>query len=179
LEQNKKIVNGGDILIKCLLQEDIKYMFGIPGGQFLNMYDAIYRWGREKGIKTVLFRHEQAAAHAADAYARLTNKPGVCFGTVGPGAMHLVPGVGTAWSDNIPLIVIVPQVNSRYADSFTLQGNLDQITMFKPITKYQKSVRKIEEIPDAVQKTFREAVGNRPGPALLQLYEDSFLSEVE
>ena len=179
MEQNKKIVNGGDVLIKCLLQEDIKYMFGIPGGQFLNMYDAIYRWGREKGIETILFRHEQAAAHAADAYARVTNKPGVCFGTVGLEALHLVPGVGTAWSDNIPLVVIVPQVNSKYVDSFTLQGNLDQITMFKPITKFQKTVRKLQEIPDAVQKTFREAVGSRPGPVLLEIYEDAFLSEVE
>jgi acetolactate synthase-1/2/3 large subunit len=179
LEQEEEVINGGDVLIKCFLQEGIKYMFGIPGGQLLNMYDAIYRWGREKGIETVLFRHEQAAAHAADAYARVTNKPGVCFGTVGPGALHLVPGVGTAWSDNIPLIVVVPQVNSKYADSFTLQGNLDQIALFKPITKYQKSVRDIEEIPLAVQKAFREATGNRPGPVLLEIYEDAFLSKIE
>ncbi len=179
MEQNKEMMNGGDVLIKCLLQEGIEYMFGIPGGQLLNVYDAVCRWGQEQGIKTVLFRHEQAAAHAADAYARVTNKPGICMGTVGPGALHLAPGVGTAWSDNIPLIVIVPQVNSTYADSFTLQGNLDQITMFKPITKYQKSVLKLEEIPYAVQKTFREATGNRPGPALLEIYEDAFLSKVE
>ncbi|TFG15127.1 MAG: thiamine pyrophosphate-binding protein [Promethearchaeota archaeon] len=175
----KKMINGGDVLIKCLLQEDIKYMFGIPGGQFLNMYDAVYRWGREKGINTILFRHEQAAAHAADAYTRVTNKPGICFGTVGPGALHLVPGVGTAWSDNIPVIAIVPQVNSKYADSFTLQGNLDQITMFKPITKYQKTVRKIEEIPDAVHKIFREATGGRPQPVLLEIFEDAFLEQIE
>ncbi|MFX0071587.1 MAG: thiamine pyrophosphate-binding protein [Candidatus Hermodarchaeota archaeon] len=179
MEKEEKTINGGDVLIKCLLQENIKYLFGIPGGQLLNMYDAIYRWGREKGIETVLFRHEQAAAHAADAYSRVTNKPGVCFGTVGPGALHLVPGVGSAWGDNIPLIVIVPQVNSKYEDSFTLQGNLDQLTMYKPITKYQKTVRKIEEIPDAVEKVFREATGNRPGPVLLEIFEDAFLSQVE
>ena len=179
MEQDKEMINGGDVLIKCLLQEGIEYIFGIPGGQLLNVYDAVYRWGREQGIETVLFRHEQAAAHAADAYARVTNKPGVCVGTVGPGALHLVPGVGTAWSDNIPLVVVVPQVNSTYADSFTLQGNLDQIAMFKPITKYQKSIRKIEDIPNAVQKTFREATGNRPGPVLLEIYEDAFLSKVE
>jgi acetolactate synthase-1/2/3 large subunit len=161
------------------LQEGVKYMFGIPGGQFLNMYDAVYRWGREKGINTILFRHEQAAAHAADAYARVTNKPGICFGTVGPGALHLVPGIGTAWSDNIPVIAIVPQVNSKYEDSFTLQGNLDQVTMFKPITKYQKTVRKIEEIPDAVRKIFREVVGGRPQPVLLEIFEDAFLAEIE
>jgi acetolactate synthase-1/2/3 large subunit len=179
LEEKKKVINGGDLLIKCLLQEDIKYMFGIPGGQFLNMYDAVFRWGREQGINTILFRHEQAAAHAADAYARITNKPAICFGTVGPGALHLVPGIGTAWSDNIPVIGIVPQVNSKYADSFTLQGNLDQVTIFKPITKYQKTVRKIEDIPDAVHKIFREATGNRPQPVLLEIFEDAFLEQIE
>ena len=179
MEEKKNVINGGDVLIKSLLEEDIKYLFGIIGGQFLTMFDAVYKWGREKGINTVMFRHEQAAAHAADAWARVTNKPGICFGTVGPGATQLVPGVGAAWSDNIPMIVIVPQVNSKFADSFTLQGNLDQVTMFKPITKYQKSIRTIEEVPDAVQKVFREATSGRPRPVLLEIYEDAFLSEKE
>ena len=175
----KKVINGGDVLVKCLLKEDVKYLFGITGGQLLKMFDAVYRWGREQGIQTIMFRHEQAAAHAADAYARVTNKPGVCFGTVGPGATHLVPGIGAAWSDNIPVIAIVPQVLSRYEDSFFLQGNLDQITMFKPITKYQKTIRTIEEIPDSVQKCFREATGGRPRPVLLEIFEDAFLEQIE
>jgi len=179
LEEKKNVINGGDVLVKSLLEEDIKYLFGIIGGQFLTMFDAVYKWGREKGINTVMFRHEQAAANAADAWARVTNKPGICFGTVGPGATQLVPGVGAAWSDNIPMIVIVPQVNSKFADSFTLQGNLDQVTMFKPITKYQKSIRTIEEVPDAVQKVFREATSGRPRPVLLEIYEDAFLSQKE
>lgn len=179
MEEEKKMINGGDVLIKCLLKENVKYMFGIPGGQFLNMYDAIYKWGKEQGIRTLLFRHEAAAAHAADAWARVTNKPGICFGTVGPGALNLMSGVGAAWADNIPVITIVPQVNSEIQDSFTLQGNLDQMTMFKPITKYQKSIRKIEEIPDAVHKVFREAMGGRPQPALLEIFEDAFLEEIE
>jgi acetolactate synthase-1/2/3 large subunit len=118
--EQKKTINGGDVLIKCLLQENVKYMFGIPGGQLLSMYDAVYRFGREKGLDTVMFRHEQAAAHAADAWARLTNTPGVCFGTVGPGATHLVPGVAAAWADNIPVITIVPQVDIALEDSFFL-----------------------------------------------------------
>lgn len=179
MSEEKKTINGGDVLVKALLKEGVEYMFGIPGGQFLNMYDAIYKWGKEEGIQTILFRHEQAAAHAADAYARVTNKPGVCFGTVGPGALHLVPGVGTAWSDNIPVIAIVPQVNSEFDDSFTLQGNLDQLTMFKPITKYQRSIRDLNKIPDAVEKCFRHAVGGRPQPVLLEIYEDAFLEEIE
>ncbi|KKN45602.1 hypothetical protein LCGC14_0681400 [marine sediment metagenome] len=178
MAEEKKKINGGDVLIKCLLQENVKYLFGIPGGQFLNMYDAIYKWGKEEGIETVLFRHEVAAAHAADAWSRLTNTPGICFGTVGPGAMNLISGVGTAWADNIPLIAIIPQVNSEFQDSFTLQGNLDQVTMFKPITKIQKTVRKIEEIPNAVHKVFREATSGRPRPALLEIYENAFLEEI-
>ncbi|TFG03002.1 MAG: thiamine pyrophosphate-binding protein [Promethearchaeota archaeon] len=175
--EEKPKINGGDVLVKCLLEEGIKYMFGIIGGQFLNMFDAIYQWGRDRGIDTVMFRHEQGAAHAADAWARVSNKPGVCFGTVGPGATDLVPGIGAAWSDNIPVIAIVPQVNSKYDDTFTLQGNLDQITLFKPITKYQRSIRDLAKIPDAVHKVFRAATGGRPGPALLEIYEDAFLEE--
>ncbi|MFX0040978.1 MAG: thiamine pyrophosphate-binding protein [Promethearchaeota archaeon] len=178
MAEEKKVINGGDVLIKCLLKENVKYLFGVPGGQFLNMYDAIYKWGREQGIDTILFRHEASAGHAADAWARLTNTPGICFGTAGPGAINLISGVGAAWADNIPVIAIVPQVNSKFQDSFTLQGNLDQITMYKPITKYQKSVRNLYEIPDAVHKAFREALGGRPQPALLEIFEDAFLEEI-
>jgi len=177
--KENQFINGGDVLIKCLLEENVKYMFGIPGGQFLKMYDAIYRWGQEQGINTVLFRHEQAAAHAADAYARVTNKLGVCFGTVGPGALHLMPGVGSAWADNIPIIAIVPQVNSKFDDRFMLQGNLDQISMFKPITKYQRTIRNIEEIPDVVRKAFREAISGRSRPVLIEIYVDAFQEKIK
>ncbi|MFX1502641.1 MAG: thiamine pyrophosphate-binding protein [Promethearchaeota archaeon] len=179
MAEEEKMINGGDVLIKCLLQENVKYLFGLPGGQFMNMYDAIYRWGREKGINTVLFRHESAASHAADAWSRVTNTPGVCFGTVGPGAANLFPGVGPAWADNIPIIAIVPQVNTKYEGTFTLQGGVDHITMYKPFTKYQKSIRDIEKIPDAVHKVFRESMGGRPRPVLLEIYEDAFAAEIE
>ncbi|MBD3254953.1 MAG: thiamine pyrophosphate-binding protein [Candidatus Lokiarchaeota archaeon] len=179
MNEKRHLINGGDILVRCLLEEQVQYLFGLPGGQLLNMYDAVYRWGKEHGIETVLFRHEQAAAHAADAYARVTNKIGVCFGTVGPGALHLMPGVGAAWADNIPIIAIVPQVNYKYIDRFMLQGNLDQLTMFKPITKYQKSVREAESIPDAVQKAFREISTGRSTPALIEIYVNALEQEIE
>ena len=175
----KKKINGGELLLRCLHEESVTRLFGITGGQLITIYDAVHRWGREKGMDTVMVRHEQAAAHAADAWARVSNTPGVCMGTVGPGATHLVPGIGAAWSDNIPVIAIVPQVRSRDYDKFSLQGGLDQVTMFKPITKYQISVRKIEEIPDAVRKCFREATGGRPGPVLLEIYEDALIAEIE
>ncbi|MHA1913606.1 MAG: thiamine pyrophosphate-binding protein [Promethearchaeota archaeon] len=178
MSEGKKI-NGGDVLVKCLLEENVKYIFGIVGGQLLDIYDAIYRWGREKGIDTVMFRHEQAAAHAADAYARVSNTPGVCMGTVGPGVTHLLPGVAAAWSDNIPVITVAAQIHSKDADRFMYQSGLDQVTMFKPITKYQKSVRKAQEIPDAVRKAFREATGGRPRPVLLELWHDALLEKVD
>ncbi|MHA2037501.1 MAG: thiamine pyrophosphate-binding protein [Promethearchaeota archaeon] len=179
MEEQKKVIRGGDVVVKCLLEESVSKIFGIIGGQLLTIYDAVYSWGREKGIDTVMFRHEQAAAHAADAWARVTNTPGVCMGTVGPGATHLVPGVGAAWGDNIPMIAIVAQVRTQQADKFALQGGIDQITMFKPITKYQKSVRKVENIPDAVHKAFREATGGRPSPVLLEFYEDALIQKIE
>ncbi|MHA1785730.1 MAG: thiamine pyrophosphate-binding protein [Candidatus Helarchaeota archaeon] len=178
-EEKKKEITGGDLLIKALLCENVKYLFGIPGGQFLTMYDAIYNWGREHGIDTILFRHEQAAAHAADAWGRVTGTPGVCFGTVGPGATHLVPGIGAAWSDNIPVVAIVPQTNREYTDMNILQGDLDQITMFKPITKCQSHVVSIEQIPRAIQKVFREAITGRPRPVLLELAEEALIGKIE
>ncbi len=179
MSEEKKKITGGDLLIKTLICENVRYMFGIPGGQFLTMYDAVYTWGREHGIDTILLRHEQAAAHAADAWARVTGTPGVCFGTVGPGATHLVPGVGAAWSDNIPLVAIVPQTSRQYTDMGILQGDLDQMTMFKPITKAQRHVVSTDQIPRAVQKAFREAITGRPQPVLLEFSEESLTHVIE
>ncbi|MFW9824556.1 MAG: thiamine pyrophosphate-binding protein [Candidatus Thorarchaeota archaeon] len=179
MEEQDNMIKGGDILVKCLLEESVSKIFGITGGQLLTIYDAVYRWGREKGIDTVMFRHEQAAAHAADAWARVTNKPGVCMGTVGPGVTHMVPGVAAAWGDNIPVIAIAAQIRSSEADKFALQGGLDQVTMYKPITKYQKSVLKTEDIPNAVRQAFREATSGRPRPVLLEFYEDALIGEIE
>ena len=128
--------SGAEIVWEMFQREDVDVTFGIPGGAIMHMYHPRQNYG----VHHVLMRHEQCAAHAADAWARLTNTPGVCFGTVGPGAMHLVPGVGAAWADNIPVIAIVPQVDIALEDTFTLQGGLDQVALFKPITKYQKSI---------------------------------------
>ncbi|MHA1379128.1 MAG: thiamine pyrophosphate-binding protein [Candidatus Helarchaeota archaeon] len=176
-EEKEEKINGGDLLIKSLLSENIRYIFGIPGGQLLTMYDAIYRFGREEGLDSIMFRHEASAAHACDAWARITGNPSVCFGTVGPGALNLIAGVGCAWSDNIPMIVLVPQCNKAVRDKFTLQGGLDQITMYKPVTKYQKHVDDIEEIPDAVQKAFRTTTAGRPQPVLLEIQEDALFAK--
>jgi len=176
---NENVKTGGDLFIESLLLENVRYLFGIPGGQMLPIYDAVYRWGREQGIDTINFRHEQAAAHAADAWARLTGSPGICFGTVGPGTTHLVPGVACAQADNIPLIVIAPTVAENLVDNFGLQSGLDQMNLMKPITKYQKHVQKTKDIPNAVQKAFRHATSGRPAPVFLEITKEAFYGTVD
>ncbi len=171
-EEKKQQMTGGDLLVKALVNENVRFIFGIPGGQLLPIYDAIYRWGREQGIDTIMMRHEQAAAHAADAWARVTGTIGVCMGTVGPGALNLVPGVGAAYADSIPLLVITPQVISRQVDIGALQGDLDQLALFHPIVKFQKQITKTERIPEYVQKAFREALLGRPRPVHLDIPAD-------
>ncbi len=171
-EKKKKAKTGGDLLVEALVNENVRFIFGIPGGQLLPIYDAVYRWGREQGIDTIMMRHEQAAAHAADAWARVTGSIGVCMGTVGPGATHLVPGVAAAYSDSIPMLIITPQVISRQIDIGAVQGDVDQLALFHPITKFQKQIRKTERIPEYVQKAFREAVLGRPRPVHLDIPAD-------
>jgi len=171
-EPKEKAQTGGDLLVKALVNENVRFIFGIPGGQLLPIYDAIYRWGREQGIDTIMMRHEQAAAHAADAWARVTGNLGVCMGTVGPGATHMVPGIAAAYSDSIPLLVITPQIISRQFDIGALQGDVDQLALFRPIVKFQKQITKTERIPEYVQKAIREALLGRPRPVHLDIPAD-------
>lgn len=178
-EEKKKAMTGGDLLVQALVNENVRFIFGIPGGQLLPIYDAVYRWGREQGIDTIMMRHEQAAAHAADAWARVTGTIGVCMGTVGPGATHLVPGVAAAYSDSSPILVITPQVISRQIDIGAIQGDVDQLALFHPIVKFQKQIRKTERIPEYVQKAFREALLGRPRPVHLDIPADVLGRTVE
>lgn len=178
-EKKKNIMTGGDLLVQALINENVRFIFGVPGGQLLNIYDAIYRWGREQGIDTIMFRHEQGAAHAADAWARVTGEIGVCMGTVGPGATHMLPGIATAWADSIPVLVITPQVTVNQMDIGFLQGDLDQIGMYRPVVKYQKQILKTERIIDYVQKAFREAYSGRPRPVHLDIPFEVLASEVK
>jgi acetolactate synthase-1/2/3 large subunit len=168
-EEKKKPMTGGDLLVKALVAENVRFIFGVPGGQLLHIYDAIYQWGREEGIDTIMFRHEQAAAHAADAWSRVTGTIGVCMGTVGPGATHMLPAVAAAWSDSIPLLVITPQVTINQMDIGFLQGDLDQLGIYRPIVKYQKQILKTEKIVEGVQKAFRQALSGRPRPVHLDI----------
>ena len=169
---------GADLLVQCLIQEEVRYIFGIPGAQPTTITDAIARFGRQQGIDFIMTRHEQAAAHMADAYARLTRKPGVCLGTVGPGAVNLVPGVYEAYVNSIPVLVLTAQNQTwrSYPDHGSIQA-CNQMDLFKPITKWNALVSHWRRIPDLVQEAFRMALTGRPGPVHLDLPVDVLFEE--
>ena len=170
-------IMGADVLVKCLIQEDVRFVFGIPGGQLCPLLDAIRRFGEDEGLRFITTRHEQAAAHMADAYARVTGQPGVCVGTVGPGAADLVPGVYAAWADSIPMIVLTAQNQTwkSYPERGSMQS-LDQIDLFKPIAKWSARVMNWQRIPELVQSAFRAALSGRPRPVHLDLHVDAMMA---
>jgi len=174
-KQNVSPLDGGDLVVKSLLKEGITKIFGLVGGELLRIYDAIERYGREEGIDTVMVRHEQAAGHMADAWARATGELGVCLGTAGPGVTHLVPAVATAWADSIPLLVIGAQIARMFDDTGILQGGLDQMKLMEPITKLQISVEEPYEIPKAIQRAIKVAMSGRRGPVFLEFRETALV----
>nr|MDO8108720.1 thiamine pyrophosphate-binding protein [Candidatus Sigynarchaeota archaeon] len=171
--------HGGDALVQALHAEGIDYVFGIPGGEFLPFLEALDRWGLKNDMHYVNVRHEVGAAHMADAYARVTGKPAVCCGTVGPGFLNLIPGIVAAAWDNIPMVVIHPQQSPKFEDMHRFQGGLDQLSMLKQVVKYQKAVVDPNRIVGAVQKAFKELASGRPGPVQLEFREDALYSAVE
>lgn len=174
-------MTGGELIINCLKQEGVKFVFGIPGDQLYPILDAIYQ---EDSIDFITFRHEQSSANAADAWTRVTNEPSVCLGTVGPGAADLVPGVYTAFADSIPMIVITAQNQTwNIYPGHGMTQDLDQINLFKPITKWQAVVSPWRRIPSLVHWAFRAATSGKPGPVLLDvpsdvLFEKNDISEL-
>jgi acetolactate synthase-1/2/3 large subunit len=174
---SKQKLDGGDLVIQALLKEGVTKIFGLVGGELLRIYDAVERYGREQGIDTVMTRHEQAAGHMADAWARATGELGVCLGTAGPGVTHLVPAVAAAWADSIPLLVIGAQIARMYDDTGILQGGLDQMSLMKPITKKQISVEDPYEIPRAIQLAIKSAMTGRRRPVFLELRETALVRE--
>ncbi|MBC7260856.1 MAG: thiamine pyrophosphate-binding protein, partial [Chloroflexi bacterium] len=163
-------MSGAEALVRCLMAEGVRRVFGIPGDQCNPITDAIYRLGRDVDLKFITTRHEQAAAHMADAWARVTGQPGVCLGTVGPGVADLVPGVYTAWADSIPMIVLGAQNQTWrcYPEHGSMQA-LDQIALMTPITKWRALVNDVRRMPQLVQWAFRAATSGRPGPVYLDL----------
>jgi acetolactate synthase-1/2/3 large subunit len=173
-------LSGGEVLLKCLEQEKVRFVFGIVGGQLLTFIDAIQRLGEDAEIRYIGTRHEEAAANMADAYARLTGIPGVCMGTVGPGAANLVPGLYPAYADSIPVVAITAQNQTwkSYPDHGSTQG-LDQLTLFKGVTKWNAVVSHFQRIPEIIQRAFREATSGKPGPVHVDIPVDVLWAQGE
>jgi len=167
-------LKGADILLQSLKREGVDTIFGYPGGAVLPVYDALY----DSDIKHVLVRHEQGAAHAADAYARVTGKTGVCLATSGPGGTNLVTGIATAYMDSVPLVCFTGQVGSALIGKDAFQeADITGITL--PITKHNYVVERTEDVAGIVKEAFYIASTNRPGPVVVDLPKDIMEKEID
>ncbi|MCD6529602.1 biosynthetic-type acetolactate synthase large subunit [Candidatus Bathyarchaeota archaeon] len=167
-------MSGAEALVKALEKEEVKHIFGIPGGATLPIYDVLY----DSNIRHVLVRHEQAAAHAADGYARVSGRPGVCFATSGPGATNLVTGITNAYMDSVPIVAFTGQVPTSWIGKDAFQ-EADIVGITTPITKHNFQVQKASEIPKTVKTAFYIATSGRPGPVLVDLPKDVQLERAE
>ncbi|AAM01746.1 acetolactate synthase large subunit [Methanopyrus kandleri] len=170
-----ELPTGARVLVECLKEEGVEHIFGYPGGAVLPIYDEIYD---EVSIEHILVRHEQGAAHAADGYARVKGKPGVCMATSGPGATNLVTGIATAYMDSSPVIAITGQVPTTMIGKDAFQ-EVDAVGVFMPITKHNYQIGKPEEIPEVVKEAFKIAITGRPGPVHIDVPKDVQEAEVD
>ncbi len=161
-------LSGGDMLIRALQDEGVDYIFGYPGGAALHIYDAIFRQQR---VEHILVRHEQAATHMADGYARATGRPGVVLVTSGPGATNAITGIATAYMDSIPMVVISGQVPSDLIGTDAFQET-DMVGVSRPVVKHSFLVRSAADIPMVVKKAFYIATSGRPGPVVIDVPKD-------
>ncbi|HEX3026206.1 MAG TPA: biosynthetic-type acetolactate synthase large subunit [Clostridia bacterium] len=169
-------MTGAEILVNCLLEQGVDTVFGYPGGAVLNLYDALYQYsGQITHIRTC---HEQAAAHAADGYARSTGRTGVVIATSGPGATNLVTGIATAYMDSVPLVAITGNVARHLLgkDSFQ-EVNITGIT--RPVTKRNYMVAEVEDLAAIIREAFQIAASGRPGPVLIDIPKDVTAAEAE
>ncbi len=166
---------GAEIIIEALLEEGVEVIFGYPGGAVIPLYDVLYE---HKEIKHILTRHEQAAAHAADGYARATGKTGVCIATSGPGATNLVTGIATAYMDSVPLVAVTGQVPTHMIGNDAFQeANITGITY--SVTKHNYLVKNINNLPRILKEAFYIANTGRKGPVLIDLPKDILVEETE
>jgi acetolactate synthase-1/2/3 large subunit len=167
-------MTGAQALIRCLEEEKIELVFGYPGGAILPVYDALYH----SKIRHILVRHEQGAAHAADGYARVTGKVGVCMATSGPGATNLVTGIANAYMDSVPIVLITGQVPTTQVGTDSFQEvDITGITM--PVTKHNYLVKDPRQLPKIVRQAFHIAATGRPGPVLIDLPRDVAQAEID
>ena len=163
-----ELLSGAEMVVRSLRDEGVKYIYGYPGGALLHIYDAIFR---QDDVEHILVRHEQAAAHMADGYARATGKPGVVLVTSGPGATNTVTGIATAYMDSIPMVVISGQVVSNMVGSDAFQET-DMVGVSRPIVKHSFMVKDPRDIPEVIKKAFYLAQSGRPGPVVIDIPKD-------
>ena len=161
-------MTGAEIVVRCLQAEGVAYVFGYPGGAVLNIYDEIYK---QDQFKHVLVRHEQAAVHAADAYARATGRVGVALVTSGPGATNAITGIATAYMDSIPLVVLTGQVPTAAIGMDAFQ-EVDTVGISRPCVKHNFLVKDVRELARTIKKAFYIAATGRPGPVVVDIPKD-------
>ncbi|MBU2527467.1 MAG: biosynthetic-type acetolactate synthase large subunit [Bacteroidetes bacterium] len=163
-------ISGSEALMRCLIAENVKIIYGYPGGAIMPIYDELYKF--KEDIHHVLTRHEQGAIHAAQGFARVRNEVGVVFATSGPGATNLVTGIADAQIDSTPLVCITGQVPSHLLGSDAFQET-DIISISTPVTKWNHQITKASEIPEVIAKAFYIARSGRPGPVLIDITKDA------
>ncbi len=161
-------LSGGEIVVQALLDEGVELVFGYPGGSVLHIYDALFKRG---SVRHILVRHEQAAAHAADGYARATGKCGVCLVTSGPGATNAVTGIATAYMDSIPMVVLTGQVPTPVIGSDAFQ-EVDTVGITRPCVKHNFLVKDVRDLALTIRKAFYIATTGRPGPVVVDIPKD-------
>lgn len=171
-----RTLTGSQLLLELLLREQVDTIFGYPGGAIMPVYDALYDY--QDKIRHVLVRHEQGAAHAAEGYARVTGRAGVCMATSGPGATNLVTGIADAMLDSVPMVCITGQVSKAFLGTDAFQET-DIIGITIPITKYNYQVTSAEELLTAIPKAFAVAQSGRPGPVLIDITKNAQFESIE
>ena len=163
-----ELLSGAEMVVRFLRDEGVKHIYGYPGGALLHVYDALFK---EPEVEHILVRHEQAATHMADGYARATGKAGVVLVTSGPGATNAITGIATAYMDSIPMVILSGQVPSTMVGTDAFQET-DMIGISRPIVKHSFMIKNPTEIPEVLKKAFYLAQSGRPGPVVVDIPKD-------
>ncbi|MDX5333127.1 MAG: acetolactate synthase 3 large subunit [Gammaproteobacteria bacterium] len=168
-------LTGAEIFVRCLKEEGVDVIFGYPGGAVLHIYDALYR---QKDVTHVLVRHEQGAVHAAEGYAKSSDRPGVALVTSGPGATNAITGIADAYMDSVPLVVFSGQVNTALIGNDAFQ-EVDTVGITRPIVKHNFLVKDVKDLAETIKKAFYVATTGRPGPVVVDIPKDVTANKAE
>ena len=175
-DTNNNRISGAEILMRALVDEGVTTLFGYPGGAIMPVYDALYDY--RKQLNHILVRHEQAATHAAEGYARVSGKTGVCLVTSGPGATNTITGIADAMMDSTPMVVITGQVGAQMLGTDAFQ-ECDVVDITQPISKWAYQIRSAKDVAWAVQRAFYIASSGRPGPVVLDFTKNAQIEKAE